>query len=174
MSRMWKRQQQMTFWCVVQTETSREFTAASYLNRAGYTTYCPRLQIRRKGADRIEPLFPSYLFAQADEVNWSPIRWTVAVVRVVMDGIQPARLPDSEMLKLRRREGPTGLIRWRRAEWVRGRTRLSVIRGPFKDLNGIFAGDTAHQRVQILLANLGQDVRVELPMADVEPLGLAL
>src|SRR5215471_11976079 len=79
----------MSFWCVVQTETSREFLAARYLKRAGYEAYVPRLSIRRKGEERIEPLFPSYLFAETEENNWSPIRWTVAVVRIVMDGPKP-------------------------------------------------------------------------------------
>jgi transcriptional antiterminator RfaH len=159
-------------WCVVQTETRREMTAARWLARAGYEAYVPRIVMRRQGDDRVEPLFPGYLFACADETNWTPIRWTVAVVRIVMDGMKPAALPETELLKIRRREGKNGLIRMSQS-WVKGQTRLAVIRGTFRGFEGIFQDERAHKRVQILLAMLGGEVSVELPVRDVEVLPLA-
>ena len=159
-------------WCVVQTETRREFTAADYLKRAGYPTYVPRVLTRRRGDERVEPLFPSYIFARAEETNWTPIRWTIAVVRIVMDGAKPAKLPEVELEKMRSREGPSGVIRLSKS-WIKGRTRLAVIRGTFRGFEGIFQDERAHRRVQILLTMLGADVPVELPMRDVEPLALA-
>jgi transcription antitermination factor NusG len=147
-------------------------TAARWLKRAGYETYVPRVTFRRAGDWRVEPLFPSYLFARADETNWTPIRWTIAVVRVVMDGVRPAQLPERELQKIRHREGTNGLIRMSKS-WVKGETRLAVIRGTFRGFEGIFQDERAHKRVQILLSMLGADVPVELPMRDVEVLPLA-
>jgi transcriptional antiterminator RfaH len=159
-------------WCVVQTETRREVTAADYLKQAGYVSKVPLVVVRRNGDDRVEPLFPSYIFVQAEETNWTPIRWTVAVVRVLMDGIKPAKLPESEMAKIIKREGPNGLIRVSK-KWIKGETRLAVIRGTFRGFEGIFQDERAHKRVQILLAILGNNTSVELPIRDVEALRVA-
>ena len=161
----------MTFWCVVQTETRREFTVADYLKRGGFVTKVPRLKIKRNGDWRYEPLFPSYLFAQVEETSWSPIRWTQGVIRVVMAGLRPAELPESEMEKIRRREGSRGFIA--APLWVKGETRLRVIRGSFKDFEGIFQEERGNKRVVLLLTLLGADSRVELPIGDVESLKVA-
>jgi len=161
----------MTFWCVVQTETRREFTAADYLKRDGYMVKVPRCKFRRNGDWKIEPLFPSYIFAQAEPTNWSPIRWTVGVIRIVMDGIKPAELPEAEMEKIRQREGPTGVVN--APKWIEGTTRLVVIRGSFRNFEGIFQQERPRKRVEILLTMLGADVPVELSISDVEALRVA-
>jgi hypothetical protein len=46
--------------------------------------------------------------------------------------------------------------------------RVRVLRGPFCELEGLFAGQAAHDRVAILLSLLGGHQRVTLPKDDVE------
>jgi transcriptional antiterminator RfaH len=162
----------MSFWAVVQTETRREFIAAEHLKRAGYETYTPRMQIRCNGDDRIVPLFPSYIFAATDLTNWTPIRWTIAVVRILMDGQRPAELPERVMNDIRRREGPAGIIKPPARQWIRGKTRLTVLRGSFRGLDAIYQDSTPRERVQVLLSMLGRQVSVELPLRDVEALDI--
>jgi transcription antitermination factor NusG len=155
----------------VQTETRREFTAADHLKRAGYVIKVPRFKVKRNGDWKIEPLFPSYLFAQAEATSWSPIRWTIGVVRIVMDGAKPAELPEVEVEKIRQREDPHGFIP--APKWIAGRTRLVVVGGSFRDFEGIFQEERPRNRVKLLLTMLGADVPVELPMRDVEALRVA-
>jgi transcriptional antiterminator RfaH len=164
----------MSFWTVIQTETRREFVAAEHLKRAGYEIYVPSLQCRSQGIDKIVPLFPSYLFTRVELTNWSPIRWTIAVVRVLMNGEIPAQLPESAMIDIRKREGPDGLIKLPRRSWIKGQTRLMVIRGSFRGLNAIYQDSSPRERVQVLLSMLGREVSVELPLRDVETLDVMM
>jgi transcriptional antiterminator RfaH len=152
----------------------RGFTAADYLKRAGYETYVPRLKIRKNGDDKIEPLFPSYIFAQTDLNNWSQIRWTIAVTRILMSGDRPAELPEHVMEEIRKREGPNGLIKLPSQGWIKGQTKLMVIRGTFKGFEAVFQCESPRQRVQILLAMFDRKVAVELPLRDVEAPGRVL
>jgi transcription antitermination factor NusG len=158
----------MGFWTVVQTETRREFVAAEHLKRGGYEIYVPRIaEIRCNGVTRIYPLFPSYIFANIDLVNWTAIRWTVAVVRVLMNADQqPAKLPETVMNDLLERGDKTGLIQIPVKSWIAGETRLRIVRGSFRDFEAIYQS-SARDRVNVLLALMGQQINVELPRQDV-------
>jgi transcription antitermination factor NusG len=50
-------------------------------------------------------------------------------------------------------------------------TRLRVTAGPFAGHVGLYAGMKPHERVEVLLALLGSQQRVELPRGSVEPMG---
>ena len=155
-------------WTCVQTEMRRERIAQEHLTRAGFTIYLPRIKIRRPGhAPKITPLFPSYLFAHIDLSRWISMRWSIAVLRILMDGERPARVPERIIMEVRKREGRDGLIDLTPHSPLRKGAKVIVMRGSFKGLEGVFEATSPHDRVQILLSLLGQAVPVELPAADV-------
>src|SRR3954462_15420620 len=95
------------YWAVAQLEVRREALAVHFLALNGYATYLPRLREQRHQRGRkieIRPaLFPGYAFV-AIELQWHTARWCPGVVRLVLDGVAPARLPDGIIAELRARE----------------------------------------------------------------------
>jgi transcriptional antiterminator RfaH len=157
------------YWACARAEWQREQVAVAYLKRAGFTTYLPRLRQSRIARGRkIEvqpPLFPGYLFVQIVNGWWSA-RWSPGVAAVLMDGEQPAHVPDSIIGEIRSRERD-GLIELPKRPLVKGQ-RVRVLRGAFLEQVGLFDGVNGAGRVHILLGLLG-GARVTLPRDDVEP-----
>lgn len=97
----------VAFWACAQLEANRERLALHCLRLGGFTTYLPRLLERRliKGRTVISklPLFPGYAFVWI-ELQWHAARWCPGVLRLVLDGAQPAKVPDQVIADLKKRE----------------------------------------------------------------------
>ena len=97
-------------WAAAQVCPQREHIALYALDLVGYQTYAPRIAERRiirgRRTDVLLPLFPGYAFVLIVDHWWSAMR-SPGVVRLVMDGARPARLPNSiiDGLKGRERQG---------------------------------------------------------------------
>jgi transcription antitermination factor NusG len=154
-------------WWVVQTESQREHIVRVLLMRLRYETYIPRIKHR----SRIAPLFPSYLFVRSAE-RWYPVRWTDHVVRVLMSGDQPAQLPEATMASIRKQE-VGGFVKLPSPPRLRKGQPVRVIRGSFEGLLAIHQGMSSRERVWVLLNLMGQQVPVELPSRDLEPVPVA-
>jgi transcriptional antiterminator RfaH len=100
------------YWAAAQLQPQRDALALHFLRQAGFETYAPRLRERRtvQGRKVIKTplLFPGYAFVWI-ELQWSQARWAPGVVRLVMDGSAPARVPDAVIAEIRSRENG-GLI----------------------------------------------------------------
>jgi hypothetical protein len=86
------------YWCCAQVEPLRERLASHCLTLAGYQLYQPLLweqrRVHGRKIVRTPPLFPGYAFVLVVSGWWS-VRWSAGVRRLVMDGLQPARVPVS-------------------------------------------------------------------------------
>jgi transcription antitermination factor NusG len=159
----------MSFWAVAQVESQCEHTVRLLLMRERFETYMPRI-INVHG--RVWPLFPGYIFVRVIE-QFYPIMWTPHVVRLLMSGDQPARLPEKAMVEIRKREIsgfvrlPSPTNRLRKGQQVR------ITRGSFEGQHALCEGMSGKDRVWVLLNLMGQKVPVELPGRDVEPLPVA-
>jgi transcriptional antiterminator RfaH len=164
----------MAYWAVVRLEAQRERLALHCLGLAGYATYFPRLRERRFSHGRkIEvrpPLFPGYAFLTI-EAQWHTARWSAGVIGIIMDGIKPARVADAVIADIRSRERG-GLIDLQPPPGaLRPGDRVKVTVGPFTGCLGLYAGMRAHERVLVLLAVLGGQVRTELAKDAIERIG---
>jgi transcriptional antiterminator RfaH len=163
----------MAFWAAAQLQPQRDGLALHCLRQAGFETYAPRLRERRtvngRAVVRTPLLFPGYLFVLI-ELQWSAARWSPGVVRIVMNGMAPAAVPDSVIGALRARERD-GLIELPRPPKFRPGDRLRVIHGPFAGHVGLYAGMRPRERVEVLLAILGGSQRVTLAADSVEAAG---
>src|SRR5215831_2546422 len=92
------RGRRMSYWALCQTEPQREHSVRLYLMRARFETYAPRIRIK----DRVALLFPTYVFVRIVD-RWYPVRWTVGVTKMLMDGETPAKVPEIEVSKLRKK-----------------------------------------------------------------------
>jgi transcriptional antiterminator RfaH len=66
----------------------------------GYEVYLPRIR-----AQKLKPaaLFPGYAFVLI-ELQWHAARWSPGVLRLVLDGDRPAKVPDQVIAELKGRE----------------------------------------------------------------------
>lgn len=148
----------MSFWAVAQTESQREHSVRIMLMRQGFETYCPRIRY----CGRIIPLFPSYVFTRiGDDLHWYRIRWTFGIVKVLMNGEQPAKLGNEIIDNIRERE-VGGLVKLPRAPRLQRGQNVRIIAGSFRDKIGIYDGMSGRERDRILLSMLGRAVVVEI------------
>jgi transcriptional antiterminator RfaH len=158
---------QMSYWAVVQVESQCEHTVRLLLARAKYETYMPRIKVR---GGRILPLFPSYLFVRIVD-QFYPVMWTPRVIRLLMSGDKPARLPEKTVDEIRKRQ-VGGFVKLPSPPRLRKGQHVRITRGYFEGQIAIYEGMTSKDRERVLLDLLGQKVSVELPDHDLEPLPL--
>ena len=96
-------------WIAVNTNPNREHIVLEHLQRQALTAYCPMLRRQRSHARRVEtvlrPLFPGYLFVQANTgLQWRPILTTHGVRTVVRAGDDPSFVDDALIAGLKARE----------------------------------------------------------------------
>ena len=162
----------MAFWAACQYHGQRERLALHCLGLAGFTTWLPRIRERRivQGRRRIvtPALFPGYLFLLVD-LQWHSARCCPGVTKLIMNGEQPAKVPDRIIEELRGRER-NGVVELPEPPppKLRSGVRVRVTGGPFQGRLGLVAGMAPRERVVILLSLLGSQQRVSLPEGDVE------
>jgi transcriptional antiterminator RfaH len=141
------------------------------LTLAGYEIYQPLLrEQRRSRAGRkiivTPPLFPGYLFLWVVR-GWWDARWSPGVVRLIMDGLQPAHVPDAVINEIRSPERG-GFVELPKLHGFKPGMRVRVISGPLSEQIGMLAALRPHERVLVLLQLLGGQQRVELARNAIE------
>lgn len=135
------------------------------LMKARFETYAPRIKVRGRSAF----LFPAYIFVQIIE-QFYPVMWTPHVVRVLMSGDQPARLPVTILDDIRKQERG-GFVRIpSRDKMLKKGDNVRISNGSFAGHLAIFDGLRGSDRVAVLLELLGRQVTVELAQKDVAPI----
>jgi len=163
----------MSFWAVVQTQPLRERLVVDEFARAGFEAYCPRIRIRENLRWKTPPLFPNYVFVCIVD-RWWLVRWTLGVVRILMDGEMPARVPHCLIDEIRGRE-IEGFVKLPNQDNGKCRgQKVKIIRGSFEGQIAIYDGMIGKERDRVLLELLGQVVPVELPAKDITPLIVAV
>ena len=160
----------MAYWCAARLQARREHLALRFLAQSGYETYFPQLREHRFSYGRkieVRPaLFPGYAFVLI-QLQWHPARWAPGTLGLIMDGIQPAKVPDPVIEEIRSRERD-GLIDLPKPPPLRRGVRVRILCGPFTGHLAIFADMRPRQRVEILLQLLGGEQRVTLAKKDIE------
>jgi len=149
------------YWTVAQAHG--EVHVQKLLDRDGFETYRPKIRAPQR---RSASLFPGYLMVRV-VVRWYPIRWCPGVVRLLMNGDRPARLPDSVINEIKARE-VRGFVKLPKEPGaLEPGQRVRVARGVFEGSTGIYEGMSGSQRDRVLLDALG---RVSLPIGSIEAL----
>lgn len=162
-------------WYLVQTKPAQERLAAGHLERQGFCTFLPLMtrQVRRGGRwhQRIEPLFPRYLFVQlaAAGEDWAPIRSTVGVTCLVRFGSTPAVVPEDVVTALRARADADGVVVFDSSREIHKGQRVRIMEGPLAGLEGVVTAKNSRERVDILLAVVGQGAVARMSSQHVAP-----
>ena len=160
-------------WVCVRSEPHREFFAEANLKRAEFEVYCPRyermISHARKRVLVLRPLFPNYLFVRSARglFGLGDVKRTPGVSSLAARDLHSALVPDAIIVSLRARENEYGKIqlgadRFRVGEAVR------LARGPFADIEAVFAEKHDERRCRILLSMLGKQHSVMVRSDDLE------
>lgn len=158
-------------WYCLRSRTKRElFAAASLEERTGLEVFAPRLLVRRRGMREgrttAEPLFPSYLFCRFDPGrSLRLVLSTPDVSGVVRFGDRTPTVPDPMIEFLRTQTAQPHMVApvLVLGDWV------EVLTGSFMGQTGrVVSFASGEQRACILLALLGSEVRVTLPVASLK------
>ena len=161
------------YWACAQLEMNRTALALHFLKLNGFDIYCPRIreQSRSHGRKivRTPLLFPSYTFVLVVS-GWWNARWSPGVIRLIMDGLVPAHVPDGVIAEIRSR-ARNGLVELPKPHGLKPGMRVRVISGPLSEQIGMLAALRPHERVLVLLQLLGGQQRVELARNAIEAIG---
>ena len=163
----------MSDWYLVYCKARQEDMAARGLEEQGYGVYLPKLETRRRRAqgmvDVVQPLFPRYLFVSpCDRQPLAPIGHTAGVSTLVRFGSDYRPVSRGIVEALKSREDPdTGYHCLTPPNLERG-DRVSIRAGAFAGIDGIFEARSGQERVVVLLELLGQTVRAEVAVGELD------
>jgi transcriptional antiterminator RfaH len=165
----------MDQWYVAYTKPRQESRAKEHLQRQGFECLLPLIKQKRRRnkqrIERIEPLFPRYLFLHLDFTRDSiaPIRSTQGVIGLVRFGDRIATVPESFMEALLGTIDPqSGLIGIPEKVFSQGEA-IVIETGPLAGTHGIFQAPRGEDRVAILLEILGSSREVIVPRDAIAP-----
>lgn len=159
-------------WYAFRVRPRHEKTVSSLLRAKCCNEFLPLLKTRTRWSDRVttveRPLFPGYIFCEAEQHELSSIRSTAGIFDVVRAGSNPlaARRDEVESLLRAVRQDlpiePCTLQTFCGGEWLR------VVAGPLSGLCGTLVKVRGEQRLLISIELLRRQVLVELPAASVK------
>ncbi len=165
----------MRAWYLVFTKPRQERKALENLERQRYEAWLPLMCVRRRRtgrlAERVEPMFPRYLFIRLDDEHddWGPVRSTLGVANMVRFSGRAARVPDDLVEAIRARCDGQGVWRVPERE-LRAGDPVRIEEGPFAGYEAIFKASTSRERVVVLLTIAGRETPVNIGRAEIEPL----
>ncbi|SDK05028.1 transcriptional antiterminator RfaH [Pseudomonas indica] len=153
-------------WYLVQCKPRQDERAEEHLTRQGYACYRPHCRrerlVRGHRQEATESLFPGYLFIHlASNDNWSPLRSTRGVNRVVSFGGRPIIVDDALIAQLQHRAEPSVEKMLQPGEAVR------ILEGSFAELDAIFLSMDGDDRVVLLMNLLNRQQQISLPLASI-------
>ena len=157
----------MDGWYVVQTKPHKEGVVERDLSSHGLEHFLPRIAERVRAGlrvqQRVSPMFPSYLFVNADVARWGKtIRYAPGVRDFLRCDGAPQSVDPGIIEMLRSRIGPVGVYVPPPRRFEPGE-RLRVEAGPLRGLEVIFERElSGHERVAVLLAELNFCTRLVL------------
>jgi len=157
-------------WYAVQSKPGQAERAEQELRNQGFEVFLPLITVeklqRGKRVEKIEPLFPGYLFIELSELasNWRPIRSTRGVARILTFGDKPAIVPDDVIELLR-----DSLKHAADKPSLEPNQTVRIASGPFNNLNAVFVEYDGEKRAFLMLELLGQWQRLSLPLNAINP-----
>ncbi len=149
-------------WYVVHTKPKQEARALANLQNQGYTCFLPVMQVQKLHRQKVrwvtEPMFSRYLFIQlnSQNQNWTPIRSTLGVSKLVSFGSEPTKVP-TELVELLKQAPQEAIERMFSPGDV-----VQVASGPLQGLEGQYLAHDGEARAFILIDLLGQPQKLRV------------
>ena len=151
---------------VVYTKSQKETLAHDHLERQGFLTYCPvhKKEIKYKSKTKIKslPLFPRYLFIQANEIALKKIhliRSTLGVSSLILRDGKPIYVKDEILDAIRHAEK----VYLGQVETLfNAGDRVIINEGIYKDIEAIYQNNDGLERAVLLLNLLQKDAELTI------------
>ena len=159
-------------WYVIHTKPRQEQRALENLQRQGFEAWLPMIElekVRRSRLTRVtEPMFSRYLFIRLDttQTNWSPIRSTLGVSKLVSFGNVPASVPDA-LIDMLRESPPLTPQRL-----MNPGDEVQLVDGPLRGLRGIDQQHDGEARAMVLIELLSQPQSIQIELQALRPVTL--
>ena len=159
-------------WYVIHTKPRQEQRALENLQRQGFEAWLPMIElekVRRSRLTRVtEPMFSRYLFIRLDttQTNWSPIRSTLGVSKLVSFGNVPAAVPDA-LIDMLRESPPLTPQRL-----MNPGDEVQLVDGPLRGLRGIYQQHDGEARAMVLIELLSQPQTIQIELQALRPVTL--
>ena len=145
--------------------------ALQNLERQGFECYLPCVQAEKLQCGALvvvdEPLFPRYLFIRLGSGlggrDWSLIRSTTGVNRLVAFGNVPAKVDDELVDAIRSKISGRGGLR---RQFEPGQ-KVVITQGPFAGLEAIYQMSDGESRVMVLLNIFSKTVKMAVSPASI-------
>lgn len=150
-------------WYLLQCKSGQENRALAHLSNQGFYCYKPELLVEKikngKIVKREEAMFPGYVFIALDKThsNWTVIRSTRGVLRLVAFGSEPMPVDDSIVEKLKNTESGVPSL------FKKG-DNINIVDGPFFQLGAIYDEMDGEKRAIVFLNLMNKWHRVKLPL----------
>jgi transcriptional antiterminator RfaH len=157
-------------WYAVHSRPKQEHRALENLQNQGYEAWLPMITLEKLRRGRVtevvEPMFSRYLFIRLDmeHTNWTPIRSTLGVSRLVSFGNRPAPIADALIQALRQlpERPPERLFQVGQD--------VTFIDGPLKGLQGVYQAESGEARAMILVELMSKQHLITANVRDLHPL----
>lgn len=160
----------MDNWYLVYCKPREELRAQQHLANLGFVSYVPLLTKQKTKAgqavDCLEPLFPRYLFLQANlEHNLSVVRHTRGVSDFVRFGGKLAEVPSSLIAQLTSMQIQLQQQETAKTCYQTGEA-LTILTGPFSGLSAVYQMADGAGRSLVLIQLLNSAVPLSMANTD--------
>ena len=159
-------------WFALRVRPQWEKKVARILSEKGYSQFLPLYSQRRKSSSRsvsiLSPLFPGYVFCQANSGIPSKIVTTPGAIGFVKFGGRPIAVDEVEMMNLQSMIVSGAEVR----PWALPTvgSRVCLERGPLVGVEGILVREKTGCRVVVSISILQRAVAVEVELDWLRPL----
>jgi len=157
-------------WYAVYTKPRWEKKVAELLTKKKIQNYCPLNKVRKQWADRkkivLEPLFTSYVFVRASEMEHLQIKQTTGVINLLYWLGKPAVIKDVEIDIIQRFLNDHMNVHLEKTR-VNVNDIVRIITGPLMEHEGKVVA-VKSKTVKIILPSLGYIMVAEVKAVNVE------
>jgi transcriptional antiterminator RfaH len=154
-------------WYLLQCKSRQDARAHENLTRQGFEFFNPSIKVQtlKRGSiqQKTQPLFPGYIFVRVKaEDNWTALRSTRGVTRIVAFCGKPCRVSDDIIVHLRDHGAKA-----KETRALNPGDRIHIKVGPYAELDAVFMSMDGEERVMLLLNVLNRQQVVNASLSDV-------
>ncbi len=154
-------------WYIVHIKPAKEEVVKAQLSRIGIETFYPKIVVKKGKAEKLEPMFPLYMFAKFSlEKDFINVNYARGVRRVVRFGKNVPSVSEELIASLKELSGKELVERKRK---LRKGEKVKILEGPFRGFVGeVLQAKSGEERVIILLKTAKLCPTAEVPVEILE------
>ena len=136
-------------WYIIHIKPAKEQVVKAQLSRIGIETFYPKIRVKKGKTEKVEPMFPLYMFAKFSlEKDFINVNYTRGVRRVVRFGENVPSVSEELIQSLKKISGGK-LVK---EETFKVGETVEILEGPFRGFIGeVLKAKSGGERVVVLL-----------------------